>query len=865
MSLQERARGPIGRRIVWIFLLSALVPLLAFAWISRARVAHQIEWDTETRLAQDLKAAGVTLVERLRVAAEELERLAATAPRGSGVVSLAPARRFAELRVEAPTGAARPQAAARRGATSTPVRLDPRPGATGSADLWLVTPIPAREDFLAARIDPAFLFEDAGLECPPARLSVHLENGELVRRIGEGSPPPSVLRSQGLGERVTGALAWDDGEGARRGRFWEVFLLPRFGQNLVVTVHRAEADVTAPVHAFDRDFLRIVLLTLAAVGLLSLVQIRRVLTPVKGLVQASERIAAQRFDARVPVRGSDEFAVLGRAFNAMAADLERRTTVMHTVNAFGASLSVETDMQALVGKLIHGAVSLFHVDGVLVHLVDDDGRLRVSHLCIGTRDLETTVEPGSDLAVSLGLDGATRGTGAPRRSAAFPSVEETTIEVDATLRALAHRLKYTLKDWLVLPMRDRDGEVAGALTLFNPRRGGERPGRFDTDTMDVARSLVAQATVAISNARLRDEFKGLFDALIQTIAVAVDEQSPYTGGHSRRVPEIAMQLLEKVHSSDLRPFAEVSFSENQVYEMRVAAMLHDCGKVVTPVHVIDKSTKLQTICDRIRLLEQRFETAVREAEARRLRRAAETAGVDLAQADRELATDVRRMRQDLAFLHGVNRGAEHMSDADVLRVLSISSRWTWRGLDGELRRFLEPNEEANLCIRRGTLTDEERAIVNRHVESTIRMLQQLPFPARLRDVPKIAGSHHERVDGRGFPCGLRGDEIPLQGRILAVADVFEALTARDRPYRPAKRLSEALEIMTQMARTGHLDANVFRVFLDSDIWRRYADETIDPEQRDDVDVDALRAALDTQDAGTPLARTPAPAERRGPP
>jgi HD domain len=250
---------------------------------------------------------------------------------------------------------------------------------------------------------------------------------------------------------------------------------------------------------------------------------------------------------------------------------------------------------------------------------------------------------------------------------------------------------------------------------------------------------------------------------------------------------------------------------------------------VTPVHVVDKATKLETIFDRIEMIDQRFEIILRDLE--------------MASLKGELPAsqyDVRRSQllDDREFLRTVNIGSERMSQQDIERVRTIG-RLTWTSSSGEIRPFLTDNEIENLTIVAGTLTQEEREIINYHIVATIKMLEALPWPRHLRNVPEYAGGHHERMDGRGYPKGLTGEQMSLQARMLAIADVFEALTAADRPYKKAKTLSEALGIMKHLRDSNHLDPDLFDVFVRSEVYRDYATRFLMPEQIDDIDVTAI--------------------------
>jgi hypothetical protein len=299
-----------------------------------------------------------------------------------------------------------------------------------------------------------------------------------------------------------------------------------------------------------------------------------------------------------------------------------------------------------------------------------------------------------------------------------------------------------------------------------------------------------------------------------------------------------MMLAEAAIRTRTGPLRDFALDEHALYELKLAGLLHDCGKVTTPVHIVDKATKLQTIFDRIDLIDTRFEVAKREAEIEMLRAKlrtlerdphADTSGLEAEYEQRIGALDDERN-----FLRRANIGGESMSREDVERVQRIA-RMQWVNEEGERSPLLSADEVYNLSITRGTLTREDRQIINNHVAMTFKMLSALPWPKHLRGVPEIAASHHERLDGKGYFRGLTEQQMPLQARIVAIADIFEALTAKDRPYKPGKTLSESLEILGRMALDNHIDSTLFDVFIREKVYLKYAEQFLDPVQIDRVD------------------------------
>jgi hypothetical protein len=270
------------------------------------------------------------------------------------------------------------------------------------------------------------------------------------------------------------------------------------------------------------------------------------------------------------------------------------------------------------------------------------------------------------------------------------------------------------------------------------------------------------------------------------------------------------------------------------YELKIAGLLHDCGKVTTPVHVVDKATKLETIFDRIELIDTRFEVLKRDLEIDSLKRRASMDRMEVAEEEARLRDVLRRLDDDRKFLHACNVGSERMRDDDIEQVKRVA-RYRWRDVSGHEADFLTADEVKNLTIRAGTLTDEERRVINHHIVATIRMLEALPWPKHLTNVPEYAGGHHERMDGKGYPRGLTREQMSVQARCMGIADIFEALTAKDRPYKKGKTLSESLEILGRMKENHHVDPDLFDIFVRRKVYRRYAEMFLDKEQIDEVD------------------------------
>jgi len=541
---------------------------------------------------------------------------------------------------------------------------------------------------------------------------------------------------------------------------------------------------------------------------------------------------------------------------ATAADLQRSLEThflskLEYLNAIGIALSQERDIDKLLETILIAAKNLTHADGgTLYRLVEDKLQfeiVRTDSLAIamgGTSGNKVPFYP-----IPLHRDGQPNYT----MIAAYAALTHKTVNVaDAYTeegfdfsgtRNFDKRTGYRSTSFLTVPMKNHEGNIIGVLQLLNAKDPATaQVTTFGEEDQRLAESLASQAAIALTNRLLIQQLEVLFESLIELINTAIDEKSPYTGGHCKRVPTLTMMLAEAAHEARSGPLASFQMSEKDRYELKIAGLLHDCGKITTPVHVVDKATKLQTIFDRVDLVATRFEALKRDAEIEMLRAkvAALEAGdpESVRRAEEAFAAKIRQYDDDREFIRRTNIGSERMKPEDQARVSQIA-RYTWRGEKGEPERFLSKDEEDNLNIQYGTLNPGEREIINHHIVATIKMLEALPWPRHLTNVPEYAGGHHERMDGKGYPRGLTREQMSVQARVMGIADIFEALTAKDRPYKKGKTLSESLGILGRMKEGGHVDPDLFDIFVRDKVYLRYAREFLDPEQIDDVDESAI--------------------------
>ena len=523
---------------------------------------------------------------------------------------------------------------------------------------------------------------------------------------------------------------------------------------------------------------------------------------------------------------------------------------LEQLNAIGVSLSKERDITRLLETILVAAKTITNADGGTLYRMMDDGKsLRFETL--RTDSLNIAMGGTSGVPINfpnLPLQGD---TGAPNDSlvATYAAIHSQTVNIaDAYTegnfdfsgtRRFDERTGYRSQSLLAVPLKDHEGEVIGVLQLINAQRPGSREVvPFSQADQSLAESLASQAAIALTNRLLMTQLEELFESFINLINLAIDEKSPYTGGHCQRVPALTMMLAEAVNDTLEGPLASFRMTERDRYELKIAGLLHDCGKVTTPVHVVDKATKLHTLFDRIELIDTRFEVLKRDREIDALRQQLALRSQTDAKAESRIAVECRghieALEQDREAIRAANRGSESMAEAACARVRDIGREHTWRNVNGLETEFLTADEVENLTIRAGTLTLAERNIINHHIVATIKMLEQLPWPKHLRNVPEYAGGHHERMDGKGYPKGLTRDQMSVQARTMGIADIFEALTAKDRPYKPGMKLSQAMGIMNKFKLNGHIDPDLFDIFVTKGVYLNYARQFLDPWQIDEV-------------------------------
>ncbi|MGD2055981.1 MAG: HD domain-containing phosphohydrolase [Gammaproteobacteria bacterium] len=617
----------------------------------------------------------------------------------------------------------------------------------------------------------------------------------------------------------------------------------------------------------------ILLLAIPAVWLLA----RRVSDPLRHLAAEAGQIS--RFDFSAPVQTQSMIREVDELAVAMAL---MKTTINRFLSLIN-SLAGEQDFDSLLQRITGETMTVSGADGVLTYLVaEDDAFLEPGTLQIRDRQGGTAESlPRFPLNDDNPLPAALRGEG--------EAIVRVRPDSDNGLTPLLDSLAAGQLELIVLPLRNRQEQLVGALCLIYRQDASASQETPEDGRIAFVRALSGFAAVSLESRQLLKMQEALLDAFIKLIAGAIDSKSPYTGGHCQRVPEITRMLAQAACDSRAPAFRDFHLDKRQWEALDIASWLHDCGKVTTPEYVVDKATKLETIYDRIHEVRMRFEVLKRDAGIRYWEQVAAGGDRDVLRQARDAET--AQLDAEFAFVAACNEGGEYLTPEQKERLRGIAAR-TWqrtlddrsgisweerlrkervpadplpvteRLLDDKAEHLIERDaadrmpddnpwgfrlevpqykynrgELYNLLTERGTLSAEERYKINDHIVQTIIMLEKLPYPKHLREVPMIAGCHHETMDGTGYPKRLRREAMPLTARMMAIADIFEALTASDRPYKKAKKLSEAIRIMNFMKQDRHIDPDLFELFLTSGVYLEYARRFLDPEQIDEVPVD----------------------------
>ncbi|HUI18554.1 MAG TPA: HD domain-containing phosphohydrolase [Alphaproteobacteria bacterium] len=719
-----------------------------------------------------------------------------------------------------------------------------------------------------------------------AELMIFNGTGEVIAQADPGHRPavdelgaPVLQKAAEVAGPILASLAKNSDQEKGRvravedadGNAWQGYVAPlkEPGTPLFLAVAVPQAQLLTEARRIRNEGLLIALLVLAAAVPATFVVSRLASRPLKALTAEAHAVQTLRFDEPVAVRSAiAEIDTLAGAMGAMKSTISQLLSI-------GAVLANERSFDRLIGRILEETIRIASARGGVIYLAEPEGKLsgalsRWDGVVRERRPDDIDPAQASDHpAIRAAREGSLRIMLTPADLARwYPRFEHRT----------------TLATYIV-PLKNRQAQLVGVLLLAQDADTFSEAGH--EDVMALVEAVSGTAAVALESQRLLLEQKRLLEAFIQLVAGAIDAKSPYTGGHCQRVPELTKMLARAAERMTEGPFKDFALSEEEWEELHIAAWLHDCGKVTTPEYVVDKATKLETVYDRLHEVRMRFEVIKCQAEAAYWKSVAE--GEDRAAGLAELQALWRTLDEEFAFVARCNEGGESMAQKDLVRLREIAKRQWTRTLDDRIGLSHEEQERKartpalplpvreplladrpehiferearhhiaednpwgfklhvpkhlynrgelhNLSVFRGTLTPEDRYKINEHMVETIRMLSSLPLPRTLRNVVEIACGHHEKMDGTGYPRRLKRDEMSWAARMMAIADIFEALTAVDRPYKRGKTLSESFAIMAQMRDSAHIDPDVFELFLKGGVYREYAERFLAPEQIDAVE------------------------------
>lgn len=697
------------------------------------------------------------------------------------------------------------------------------------------------------------------------------KSGEIVRQ-GISNLESPILNTVAIKMGLSGPYKHGVIEAA--GRDWVVSSRPLdFGMGAKTRLLLAVPadDLFASTRQIIRDQSIVILIILLLTIPFGIFIIRQITKPLSQLSKDVQKLAS--FDFTQPIRVGSRV----REASELADTIDRLRVTVSRFLEINRTIAAEEDFNTLLVKLLDEIIATTETQAGVLYLTDNEETMLVPFASRIENEKSFDVSMPS---IPLSLEDALVVRAAENKYAENEKASSEELE-RMGLGVLSEALDVPPSHLLAAPLFNRSNELVGVILLFEKEN-------IDPALVRFTEALSGSAAVSVEARRLIAAQRDLFESFIQLIAGAIDAKSPYTGGHCARVPELTKLLAKAANEADEGPFKDFNLSRDNWEAIHVASWLHDCGKITTPEFIVDKATKLETIYDRIHEIRMRVEVMKREAEIRVLRSALNAADIQLDET--ALQKELSQLDEDFAFIAKLNQGGEYLDESKQERMNNIAQKVWTRTLDDrvgisheELERknktaapvlpvkealladrpehiFERPESEKlpegnpwgfkmdvpellynrgemhNLSIQRGTLTPEDRYKINEHIVQTIKMLDNLPFPKHLRTVPELAGGHHEKMDGTGYPKRLTRDEMSPVSRMMAIADIFEALTAVDRPYKKGKMLSESIKIMSFMVENQHIDPDIFRLFLESKTYLAYAQEYMNADQIDEVQI-----------------------------
>ncbi len=489
---------------------------------------------------------------------------------------------------------------------------------------------------------------------------------------------------------------------------------------------------------------------------------------------------------------------------------------IHKLNAIGIALSSEQNLNNLLERIVREACHFTHADGGSLYIIEDK---RLNFTVAQTESLQKRdgeKEPFKSFYLPLSKHSIAGYVAITGELLNIPDVYKIPPTVAYQInKQFDAQNNYRSKSMLVVPMRDSSGSVTGVLQLINSLTASGEVVPFEQKYESLVLSLASQAAVAIRNVKLFAEIKNLFKSLVRYSAKAIDARSPHTAGHSGRVAKYSVRIADSINRETEGRLGETHFSPEEIEELRMAGWLHDIGKIGVRESVLEKANKLTRV--ELEVIRQRFEgirVGIQNGYLREKVQALSKGNGGLVEVEK-MQDEIERQMQEIdaafAFVQQINVPG-YLNNEALSRLQKLAER-TYSDSSGELCYFLTRHEFENLSVVKGNLTPGEYEEIQAHVAYTIDILEKIPFTKDLRNIPKHAAGHHEYLDGSGYPLGLKGSEISLPARILCIADIFDALSSPDRPYKKAIPIEKTLAILQEEARAGKIDSDIVELFI----------------------------------------------------
>lgn len=522
---------------------------------------------------------------------------------------------------------------------------------------------------------------------------------------------------------------------------------------------------------------------------------------------------------------------------------------IETLTQIGMALSVEKDTSRLLKMIVEKAMDLCNADGGTLYLVYKN---RLSFSIIANKTLNIAPIPSVQIDFPLisiplyinekpNLKNVVSYCFHQNRTININDINVTKEFDFSGTRKIDKKLNYHSVSFLTIPLRDDKNNIIGILQLINAMdETTNKVISFSKEKVHLAESLASQAAIILIKQELMHAQKVLFESLVKLIAKMIDEKCTYTSNHCSRVPILTIMIATAANHTSSGTLKDFHLTKDQFDELTIAAWLHDCGKLTIPEYVINKSKKLESMTDRMEVIDLRIEIIKRDLKIALLEKQLDSNSHSKQTIEEAWQKSIEALQHAQIFLKKVNIGSEFLSQEDKEKIQRLAKEYSYLAQDLSHQPLLTEDEVINLSIEKGTLNEKERKIIQNHAEVTHKVLSSLPYPDYLKKVPDIAGSHHESLNGKGYPHGLSGEQLSMQARIVTIADVFEALTAADRPYKTAKTLKESLRIMQEMKNKGSIDPDLFELFIKEKIYLDYAKQYLNPKQ---IDIDDKEAIL----------------------